>query len=158
MEDAREPDADAYLMVQDDVLFFCHPGLRSYLEQVLWPGQAPGVVSLFCPRDYTQARAGWHQFPQQWFWGAQTFIYSREAAQQFLADARVVMHRWNGDYDGGTTGIDVVIGEWAYRRGIPLHFPSPSLVQHVGEVSTLWETARIAGPRRADRFAGDLDL
>ena len=43
----RQPDADAYLMCQDDVLFT--RGLRNYLGQMLWPAANVGVISLYCP-------------------------------------------------------------------------------------------------------------
>ncbi len=40
--------ADAYLICQDDVLFAS--GLRSYLEQTLWPQPQTGLVSVYCPK------------------------------------------------------------------------------------------------------------
>jgi hypothetical protein len=154
----RDPDADAFMLVQDDVVFFEHPDLRSYLEEILWPGNSPGLVSLFCPRDYTQHDAGWHLFDGEWFWGAQTFVFSKEVAQLFLSDWRVLMHRWNPMHDG-LAQIDVLTGKWAYRSDVSVYYPTPSLVQHVGHVSALWtQNHRAVGPRHADRFAGDMEF
>jgi hypothetical protein len=43
----RDAGADAYLIVQDDVVF--SRNVRRYLEQVLWPADRLGVVSLYEP-------------------------------------------------------------------------------------------------------------
>jgi hypothetical protein len=151
----REPHADAYLLVQDDVIVYDRQNLRAYLERCLWPDEPVGAVSLFCSREYTQSSAGWHRHAGRWVWGAQAFIFPRESAKRFVSDPLVLGHRWNS-WNGGLANIDVVIGHWAVRHDLPVYYPCPSLVQHVGDTSTLWPDARIAGGRQADRFAGDL--
>ncbi len=148
----REPEADAFLMVQDDVLFAADFDVRAYLERILWPGKTPWTVSLFCPRPYTQPEPGWHAFEDDWIWGAQAFVFSREAAQFFLADLEVVRHRWNHDRNP-LADIDWCIGQWASMRKRPIHYPTPSLVQHIGELSSLWKGQRVWGYRRASWFA-----
>jgi hypothetical protein len=147
----REPEADAFLMVQDDVLF-ADFDVRAYLEGVLWPGKAPWTVSLFCPRPYTRPEAGWHPFEDHWIWGAQAFVFSREAAQCFLADLQVVRHRWNR-VRNPLADIDWCVGQWASTRKRPIYYPTPSLVQHMGELSSLWKGQRVWGYRRASWFA-----
>ena len=142
-------------MIQDDVLFFNHNDLKNYLERTLWKTTEPCIASLFCPRDYTQPKRGWFEFDGPWVWGAQAFVFSRSAAQLFLMDKEVVHHRWNERYEG-MFGIDVLVGRWANRCGVPIHYPTPSLVQHIGHVSAIWKRAHISGARRADNFAGDL--
>jgi hypothetical protein len=150
----REPQADAYLMVQDDALFFAHGGLRSYLEDcVLWPGRGEGVVSLFCSRADTPDQPGWTRHRGVWVWCALAFVFSRSSAQRFLADPDVMGHRWTAARNP-MADIDWRIGQWAFDRGVPLHFPAPSLVQHIGEVSALWPGVRLLGNRRASWFAG----
>lgn len=148
----RDPQADVYMLVQDDTLFYGHSGLRDYLERFVADCD---LVSLFCPRDYSRREPGWYVLEEAWFWGALAFVFSRPVAQTFLTDQRVMSHRWHSDYGGGVKGIDVVIGSWAERVGADVYYPSPSLVQHIGEVSTMWDTARAAGPRRAARYLGD---
>jgi hypothetical protein len=150
----REPDADAYFIVQDDALFFENAGLRPYLETILWPDGGPGVASLFCSKAYDRPGRGWHRFDGHWVWCALAFIFSLEAAQRFLADPGVVSHRWDRSRDP-LTGIDWRIGEWALATGTPIYYPCPSLVQHIGHSSTLWPGERIFNYRRASRFAGD---
>jgi hypothetical protein len=148
----REPQADAYLIVQDDALFAADLEVRAYLERVLWPGKTPWTVSLFCPRPYTQEQPGWYPFRGVWVWGAQAFVFSREAAQTFLADLEVVRHRWTR-VRHPLADIDWRIGQWAAQRRRPIYYPTPSLVQHVGEVSSLWKGVRVGGYRRASWFA-----
>ncbi|HWB11888.1 MAG TPA: hypothetical protein VG826_21840 [Pirellulales bacterium] len=149
----RSPGADAYLLVQDDSLF-CEDGdLRGYLERILWPGKRPGIASLFCSRAYTQPRAGWYEFDRPWLWCALAFVFSRQAAQRFLADLEVVEHRWSRRRNP-LADIDWRIGQWAWRSDVPVYYPTPSLVQHIGDVSSLWKGARLHGYRRASWFAG----
>jgi hypothetical protein len=149
----RQPEADAYMLLQDDALMYDGENVRAYLEETLWPGGAAPIVSLFCPAPYTARRFGWHRFRWPWVWGAQAYIFSRAVAQRYLADRRVCRHRWRSAR-GGLTQIDVVLGRWAWWRRIPVWFPTPSLVQHIGDVSTLWLGSRAAGPRAASLFAG----
>ncbi len=149
----RDPNADAYMMVQDDVVLYDHPDLRRYLESALWPTERPCVVSPFCSQVYAQDSAGWHLFEGQWLWGAQLFIFSPRALRMLLSSPHLIDHRTESD--NGLALIDHCIGKWAVRNSIPLYYPTPSLAQHIGHVSTLWRTSRIVGGRRAAPFAGD---
>ena len=148
----RHPDADALMLVQDDACFYDRECLRDYLEQILWPTDPPGLVSLYCSSAYTNEQAGWQPIAEEWVWGALAFIFPRERAIQFVTDPGVIAHRWKKT--GGLKLIDEAIGKWALRAGVPIHFPTPSLVQHVGVTSTLWPGMPSAGFRRADWFAG----
>ena len=152
----REPDADAYLVVEDDVLYYDRQNLREYLEGSLWPGASPGLVSLYCPARYTRQGAGWHCREAMWTTGALAFVFPAALARRFVTDAQVFEHRWKGPA-GGLAGVSVAIGSWAFRTGVPIHYPSPSLAQHIGDRSTVWPANRAEGNRRADRFLGDLD-
>ena len=159
----RQPHADAYLLVQDDAVFDARSGLRHYLEQVLWPGSGPCLVSLYGSSTYTAGRsAGWSILPEKWVWGALAFVFPRELAKRFVTDPQVFEHRWSqtsgstGSFTPGSpAGIDVVIGYWADIHGVPIWFPTPSLVQHIGHASSLWDESPAEGSRRADRFSGD---
>jgi len=148
----REPDADAYMIVQDDALFAADFDVRAYLEQVLWPGKRPWTVSLFCARPYTQSQPGWHPLRGAWVWGALAFVFPREAAQRFLADINVVKHRWSRRRHA-LADIDWRVGKWAAMWRQPIYYPTPSLVQHIGEVSSLWPGARADHDRRASWLA-----
>ena len=152
----RDPDADAYMMVEDDVLYYDRQDLRAYLEAVLWPGAEPCLVSLYCSAAYTRPEAGWYRHEGKWTMGALAFVFPAALAKRFVADARVLEHRWNGPA-GGLAGVSGAVGSWAFRRGVPVYFPSPSLAQHIGDRSTIWPSSQARGRRRADQFLADLD-
>jgi hypothetical protein len=151
----REPAADAYLMVQDDSIFYDREDLSTYLQSVLWPDEPVGAVSLYCPQIYTQTEPGWHRRADVWVYGALAFLFPRDSAKRFIADLTVLEHRWS-QRNEGRAQIDLTIGQWAQRNALPIYYPTPSLVQHIGDTSTLWARARALGARKADRFAGDL--
>ena len=150
----REPLADAFLMLQDDVVF--SPGLREYLEEQLWPGPNPGVVSLHTPAHFAptwgtgffKADVGWGA------WGAQAFIFSNAAARKFLGDLNVVGHPVLGIMDG-RKNVDSVVGDWCRRAGREFWLHSPSLTEHIGVRSTLWKSAALSGKRVSADFSGE---
>ena len=148
-----EPSADAYLIVQDDVLFPAYTNTRAYVDSVLWPGTGPGLVSLYCCADYTAPELGWSPWDDTWEYGALAFVFTRELATSFLADEQVRNYE-NRSAGERKAGIDTVIGDWARRLGIPVFRPTPSLVQHIGHVSAIWDTSRAVGLRRAGTFLG----
>ncbi len=150
----RHPDADALMIVQDDACFYDRECLREYLERVLWPGDPPGIVSLYCSSAYTNEHTGWHEIPEEWVWGALAFVFPKERARQFVTDPKVIAHRWK---PGGLRLIDEVIGKWTLRENVPIHYPTPSLVQHMGDTSTIWPGVPSDGFRRADWFAGNVE-
>jgi hypothetical protein len=69
--------------------------------------------------------------------------YTREAAGWAVCDTR-----WEWGALAFVFPLD--------RNAIPIWYPTPSLVQHIGETSTVWPGVPAAGFRRADFFAGDL--
>jgi hypothetical protein len=159
----RQPQADAFMIVQDDALFDPRPGMKGYLDELLWPGTSLGIVSLYGSSEYTIGRtSGWSVLPEAWVWGAVAFIFPRELAKRFVTDPHVFEHRWSkptkdaGNPAGGSpAGIDIVVGQWAKLHEIPVWFPTPSLVQHIGHASSIWSDTQAAGSRRATRFSGD---
>ena len=128
---------------------------RQYLESFLWPDDGACIASLYCSTKYVQETAGWHKFDKSWVWGAVAFVFSRDALKAFISSPIVFDHRELPD-DQGLIEIDVLIGKVAVALDIPIYYPSPSLVQHIGTISTLWDTARAVNGRRASQFLGDL--
>ncbi len=147
----RDPNADAYMIVQDDVVLSHSENLRTYLEQILWPDDETGVVSLFCSSVYHREQEGWRALDEKWVWGALAFIFSNEAAWAFISDSQVIAHRKSRQFDG-TRKIDVTVGEWLLRSQKKILYPVPSLAKHIGESSTLWEEATAKGKRQASEF------
>lgn len=154
----RYPDADAYLVAEDDALFYDREPLRAYLEEMLWPERRPCLISLYCPGPYAAPTYGWRPFTGRWGLGAVAFIFPRRVAQSFLLDRSVCAHRWNRwqEEDRGLTNTDLVIGAWAQRKRIRIWYPTPSLVQHIGTTSTLQPHLETTGERRADEWVGNL--
>lgn len=150
----RQPDADAYFLLQDDAILYDGENVRTYLEETLWPGTQLPIVSLYCAEPYTQKQYGWQRLGEVWVWGALAFVFPREVAQAYLRERRVCQHRWRSR-SGGLAQIDAVIGWWAQRRHIPIWFPTPSLVQHIGETSTIAADQSAVGVRAASLFVGN---
>ena len=151
----RNPFADGFLLIQDDALLPTSPHVREYVEHVTWPVEGPCILSLYCSAKYEKESAGWHRFEGDWVWGAVAFAFSPEAIRVVLNSIRLIEHRAQPDKKG-LSQIDVVIGQIATEANIPIFYPSPSLVQHIGTVSTIWENARAVNGRRATQFIGDL--
>jgi len=148
-----QPNADAFMMVQDDVQFYDRENVCEYLDAILWPSDPAGIISLYCSAAYTRETSGWTIADERWEWGALAFVFPAVLAHRFVCDPEVIQHR---STDRGLRFIDDVIGEWAERNAIPIWYPSPSLVQHLGNTSTVWPGVPAEGYRRADSFAGDL--
>jgi hypothetical protein len=154
----RHPDADAYLLAEDDALFYDGEVLREYMEQMLWPDRRSCLVSLYCPSLNSAPAFGWRPLRPKWAVGALAFVFPRPLAQDFLLDRAVCDHRWGRwrEEDGGLANTDIVIGLWARRKRIRIWYPTPSLVQHIGVTSTLHLNLQATGERRADRWIGSL--
>ena len=150
----REPEADALMLVQDDALWPGHLPVREYLEAALWPGPQRGLVSCWCCSDDTAPSAGWHAIARPWKFGAVAFIFPRECAEQFVRDPQI-QQICRCEPGVPTAGLSLLIGDWAWRQGILVYFTTPSLVQHIGEVSAIFEKSRAVGVRWASRYLGD---
>jgi hypothetical protein len=148
------PRAEAFMVVQDDALFYEHESLPRYLEHVLWPAPWPCLVSLYCCGDDQAERPGWRAVPGLAVSGPLALVFPAELAKAFVTDFAVFEHRWQPD-ERAATSLGDLITIWANCEGIATWFPTPSLVQHIGDTSTLWPGAHASGARRAGRFAGD---
>ena len=152
----RHPHADAYMLIQDDAYFYDAANVRVYLEGVLWPGGTPGIVSLYSTDANSEVAPGWHVDPYRWLCGALAFVFPRDVLKQILLDDRIHEYR-RSDPRGGTTDVDLLLGEWARVERVPVWYPQPSLVQHIGNTTTIWTGTPNGGLRRARWFAGDLE-
>jgi hypothetical protein len=152
----RDPDAQAYLMLQDDALLARFSGLRPYLDRVMHSIGPAAIASLYCCEIDTMSRRGWHRSTLPMQRGAQGFSIGGDAMRRFVADP--ITRPWEGPWhhQGARPleqrGIDGNIGRWAQQRHVPLWLPTPSLIWHLGETSTLWPGAAMLGIRRAGDF------
>jgi len=150
----REPHADSYFLCQDDVVF--RSGLREYLEQILWPGPSPQVLSVYCAAVHDRGeRPGFQRLDEGWqTCGALSLIFPNSVARALLCDTMFLLHRRNGPLNG-MTSIDSVVGLWCQNSGITYYVHSPSLAQHTGEWSTLWGRLAASPRRSASSFGAE---
>lgn len=134
----RQPHADAYFMIQDDAILA--EGLRAYLESNLWPAKRVGVVSVYCPSHYSEGgRHGFFPVNKGWSsWGALAYVFPNRSARHLLGDSVVINHRHHGNAEG-IRNIDSVVGSWCRRIRLRYFIHEPSLVQHIGSTSTIWQ-------------------
>ena len=146
------PAADCYGLIQDDVIF-CR-GIKKFLEKTLWPSQDVGVCSIFTPSHYTKDTAGWYKNNRGGkLWMAQTYFFPPKAARSCINHPRLV--NWKKDRQ-----IDNAVGFWARDTKMYPYYFSPSLAQHIGHASTLWNKNNKANGRRAasDFLGQDYDI
>lgn len=153
----RYPDADAFMVAQDDVLFTSggRPhGLREFLEEALWPEDNTGFVSIYCSSAYHQDKNDWHRIPVRWRWGACAIIWPRDSLVHFLSH-NAIKWRLHGK-NNGLWNVDTVMGGWQKEHRRSAWFCSPSLTQHIGRTSTLFPSNNATGRRAARVFAETL--
>lgn len=142
----RDPAADAFLILQDDAIVIPDARTRQYLESVLWPETNRSIVSLYCATPDTRPQFGWTR-RHGWAYGSLAFIFPPGVVRELLTSRPVLDHRL--DEEGrGRTGIPELINAWAEQHQIDFHYPTPSLVQHVGHASTLWSAIGPDSPER----------
>lgn len=151
----RQPDADAYMLLQDDVVVYDRESLREYLEQVLWPGNKPAIVSLFLTAPMSEP--GWGRSQGNWHWGAQGFIFPPGIARALLCDSEMSRACLAASAQIHVP-IPSALFDWVHRRGIDVWYANPSLSQHIGNTSTIWMDACITGGRRAPWFSGSVEV
>ena len=149
----REPHADAYLICEDDALFYDRENVREYLEDALRCKDNTAFFSLYCSMAYdNQGKDGWHEFDGAWRWGALAFVFPRRSLLEYLSDKGILHHASTKE---GHIHSDVLSGLWAHHNQRKVYYPTPSLVQHIGDVSAVWKDSHARAERRALRFVGD---
>lgn len=135
----REPTADRYAMFQDD--FVTYHNLRQYLEVTPYPDH--GYLNLYtfisnqsiCPKDSSgRNKVGWY-LSNQFGRGAVALVFDRPTVltlltHQHMVDRPMNAHRGHKSIDGGVVTALTKAGWYEYVH-------NPSLVQHVGLLSTM---------------------
>ncbi len=151
---ARNPHADAYALFQDDAFVHYGDALRDYLERVLWLERSPALVTLYNPGIHQSV--GWHKLPDNWDWGTLAVIFPPELARSFLSDTKVVERAIVRAAEKHLP-IPELLREWQLRKRIAVWCPYPSLVQHIGQTSSIWPHVGLTTHRTAPLFSADLD-
>lgn len=141
---ASNPEADAFVLFQDDVLVARNT--RDYLLSVLWPdGETTGVVSLYCSGMYRFTEPGFHQRNGR-TWGALALCFTPYAARLLLADTTPARK--------GEAVVDGKVSRWCVDAGLGYYVHWPSLIQHTGATSTVSKEP-LGTTRRARVFVDD---
>ncbi len=141
---------DAILLCQDDVVL-CR-GIAEWLEGAMWPCETTGAVSLYCPSHYANHAGGPIAIrapdPQN-TWGACALLFPRNVAEEIVKHP--IITGWTSD-----RGLDRCVGRVVAEMGLNFWYLTPSLAQHVGEVSSIPDyTGAAAGRRAAGDFIGE---
>jgi glycosyltransferase involved in cell wall biosynthesis len=126
-----QPHADCYAVFQDDIQVAL--GLKAWCDDQFWP-DCTGLVSLFTPRAYQDSKQGWRilALGLHRTFGAQAFVFRRDLLLEFLGDSASLRYR-----EAHVHGDDAVVGAWATARGMGIAYHHPSLVQHIGDVTSI---------------------
>ena len=138
----ESPDADAYMIIEDDVLF--SKNIRKYLETALWPSVSEHgcICSIFTPTIYASDEC-WHiENRGSGTWMSQCRIYHPRSAKKFVADLEN-----SPRLQTKCRQIDAAVGGWAEENGVNIWFHSPSLTQHISPQNTSYETKRYLDAR-----------
>lgn len=131
----REPLADRYAMFQDDVL--CVGNLRQFLERSPYPNQ--GYLNLITHQQnavFTHAQPGW-QVSNQRGLGACALVFSRDALQIVLGSKHMACKPACASKHRSWKYLDGGILEAMRGAGWKEYIHNPSLIQHIGQVSSL---------------------
>lgn len=137
------PESEFYCIFQDDIVF-CK-NIESYLGTI----ELPKIFSIFKPRVYSKNEGVWSKQDRGGsLWMAQTLFIHRSIIPSLLTDRTI----WKLS---GNKQIDNRVGMWAKKIGQQVYYHCPSLCQHIGEKSTIWNDANLDNYRSADDFVGE---
>jgi len=136
----REPEADRYVVFQDDLLCVCN--LRQYLEACRFPDcaylnlyQAPSNFKIV-PKDEGGApRPGWYP-SNQFGRGALALVFTRAGLIETLTSSHLVNRFWDAPYRG-YKAVDGGVVDSMRKAGYEEWVHHPSLVLHTGKQSTV---------------------
>lgn len=133
----RNPKADRFIMFQDDVVTY--QNLREYLEELPYP---MGYCNLFTFPHNIQPYSGWYPSCQMGK-GACALMFDNHMLRMLLSCPRLVSHLHTPPNNNrphinkGEQGIDAAVIESIKALGWREYVHNPSLVQHIGDVSTM---------------------
>ena len=128
----RGDSAECFALFQDDII--ASANLRAWCDRELWPHET-GLVSLFTPRIHTADRQGWNVLYPGFYrvHGGQALLFRRDVLEQFLGDPQIALQLRLKHY-----GDDALVSGWATRKRIGIAYHTPSPIQHVGAVSSIF--------------------
>lgn len=140
----REPNADRYIIFQDDMITY--PNLRSYLEWLPYPSK--GYCNLYTFEQNEQPAKGWY-LSNQYGRGAVALMFDNDAMRCLLRTEHMSLKPKSPDR--GKINTDGAIVEAMKGASYKEYVHNPSLVQHIGEYSTMGNHIH----RQAPTFKGE---
>ena len=154
----NRPDCEWYLIFQDDVRVA--KGLQGWLETQLTETThgTTGVGSLFCLPFQVPEQRGWHCLKLH---DGSNYLPISGACALLIPQSKarsLLQFRWDS-----LTMVDLAIGHWCHDSGLRYWRHFPSLVEHVGIVSSIDVQRKVTGTlilpecRKAAEFCDDCD-
>lgn len=135
----RSPTADRFAIFQDDIALYRN--LRTYLDWCPFPGELntrpKGYWNLYTfPHNQllSGGKTGWYPSDQMGK-GALALIFNREGVRFLLSNSHMIDRVQNPHR--GYKSIDGAVVEAMKNAGWKEYVHNPSLVQHLGDVSTI---------------------
>ena len=150
----REPEADRFAIFQDDMLTYRN--LRQYLEQCEYPERGYWNLYTFpqnqrlAPKDGT---TGWFESNQNGK-SAVALVFSREGVVTLLESSHLVRRCTFTLERRRTRIIDGAVMESFRKVGWKEYTHNPTLVDHLGMVSTIRKGAKIRDSWKSKTFKG----
>lgn len=162
-----EPEADYFLMSEDDVVY--NRDSKRYLELSFPHLGTFGSLSLYTPSRYHKKKfRGWHdECCGMETWSTVTVIMSKKGVIDFFSFKDTIKHRfedifknpniqWGVKTDPRNSVKDAVLGHWAYTHQLPMYYHTPALAQHIGVNSTITDDpSSVGNGRMAADFVGE---
>jgi GT2 family glycosyltransferase len=154
---AWKPNADAIMIVQDDVVF-CRD-LKPFLERELWPSDNVGVVSLWASSQYETERTELKRILDPHLIGALAYVFPRAVVEEMLTHEMSL--DWRGAARAHATAIpeektacDAWVGVLLKKIRREVFYYTPSLAQHSAETSSIGNGSN-TGFRGSLKFIGE---
>lgn len=171
---AKYPQHDTFLICEDDIAIT--PKIRSFIESRLWPASNCGVISLYCPamsqygtRPGLNRTVVLYQDPltsRGNLVGALALLFPRKALHDLVYNYDAIT-AWKGSHSQARDprtqpwerkAVDTWIGRTLVKMGYSIWHFYPSLVNHVGEVSSLGHgKSRVRSARKWAGLNPDLE-
>jgi hypothetical protein len=129
----RNIDADAFLMMQDDIIIA--PNTREYLENALWFTDGPHLVSLLGPNAADKDPSDGWRSAFRYSGGPQALIMSHETVQEILTSL-IPLRYYGIQHMKKTSFDDLGIFSLTSNKKWPIYYPKPSIGDHIGHQST----------------------